>query len=497
MKMANLLRKFVQNRSGQFALLMSILSIPLLAAVGLAIDYSYAVQSRVRLLAANDAAALFAATEFKKHGVMPSEDKVLAFLTTNFDRPSGDGDPSIVKMSIKDKVLTLDSHADVPVFIMGIFGHDRTDIQTTSSVTIGDDTRLEISLALDTTHSMTKLTGISSAKIDPDGTLLPPDILDVRRIDALKVAALRFTNTFLNGPDLKDRSRIAIVPFARYVNVGLANRNAPWLSVPKDTGATGEQCTKYYEITGYGTCEPYTWYYDGVPVSGTWCPPIYGSNYTEQCTPTGGETWAGCVGSRNEPLNLKEAFGGVKFQGLMNTWCNSEILPLTDDAVKVANHISSLWTNDYTYIPEGVMWGWRMLTKAQPFTEVKSPKPDEKVRRIMIVMTDGENQAMADIPAAPTHHVLSPDIYVTPKAVYDADVAQANQWTLDACSGAKADEVELYTISFGSDVTASSKLMLKNCASDPKHYYDAADATKLIEAFDEIAYRMTQTFLSN
>jgi hypothetical protein len=181
----------------------------------------------------------------------------------------------------------------------------------------------------------------------------------------------------------------------------------------------------------------------------------------------------------------------------MNTWCNSEILPLTNDRVKVANHISSLWTNDYTYIPEGVMWGWRMLTKPQPFTEVKEPKSDVKVRRIMILMTDGENQAMADIPGAPTHHVLSPDINVTPKAQYDADVAKANQWTLDACQGAKSDKVELYTISFGLDVTPASKQMLKVCASDAEHYYDAANAQKLVEAFDEIAYRMTRIYLSN
>lgn len=497
MTLSSLLKAFTRSRDGQFALLMSLLSIPLLAVVGLAIDYSYAVQAKVRLRAANDSAALYAAVEFKKHGVLPSQDRVLSYLATNFDRPEGDGDPAITKMSVTDNVLTLDSHAEVPVFIMGIFGHDRTDVATTSSVTVGDDTQLEISLALDTTHSMTQLTGASSDDIDPDGTLLPPGTPDVRRIDALKVAALRFTNSFLNDPDLKDRSRIAIVPFARYVNVGLSNRNAPWLSVPDDSGATGQQCSKYYEITGYSACEPYTWYYDGVPVSGTWCPPIYGSNFTEQCTPTGGQTWSGCVGSRNEPLNLAEEFGGVKFQGLMNTWCNSEILPLTDDAVKVANHISSLWTNDYTYIPEGVMWGWRMLTKAQPFTEVKSAKSDVKVRRILIVMTDGENQAMADIPGAPTHHVLSPDINVTPKAQYDADVLKANQWTLEACGGAKADEVEVYTISFGLDVTPGSKQMLKACATDDEHYYDASNAQKLVEAFDEIAYRMTRTYLSN
>ena len=63
--------------------------------------------------------------------------------------------------------------------------------------------------------------------------------------------------------------------------------------------------------------------------------------------------------------------------------------------------------------------------------------------------------------------------------------------------GAKADDVELCTISFGPDVTAASKLMLKNRASGERHYFDAADATKLVDAFDEIAYRVTQTCPSN
>jgi hypothetical protein len=120
MRLASLLERFARSRDGQFALLMSILSIPLLAAVGVAIDVSYATQARTRLRAANDSAALYAATEYRKVGALPAEARVLAYLETNFDRPEGDGDPFILKMEIKDKVLTLDSHAEVPVFVMGI-----------------------------------------------------------------------------------------------------------------------------------------------------------------------------------------------------------------------------------------------------------------------------------------------------------------------------------------------------------------------------------------
>ena len=61
-------------------------------------------------------------------------------------------------------------------------------------------------------------------------------------------------------------SKIAIVPFARYVDVGTDKRNEPWLEVPAefDTDRTWEQATH----TG-GTCETVTEsvYDDGFLVS--------------------------------------------------------------------------------------------------------------------------------------------------------------------------------------------------------------------------------------
>ena len=499
MSFRDTLRKFAGNRDGQFGILLALLSLPLLAAVGMGIDYTYAVQSKTRLRAANDAAALFAAVEFRQTGVMPTQDKILSYLTTNYSASEGQAVPEILSIDVKDFVLTLDSSVEIPMYIMGIFGHDILDIVTTSAVTIGEDTKLEFALALDTTHSMTKGAGVTASDLDPDGELLPPlpGNPEITRIQALKVAALTFNNAVLNADNLKDRSRISVVPFARYVNVGLSNRNQPWLSVPDDSGPTGQQCYDNYEIIGYGTCQPYTWYYDGVAVQGSWCPPIYGSKFTQACYPVGEMTWSGCVGSRDEPNNLKESYSGDKFTGLLNTWCNSEILPLTDNATTVANHINSLWTNDYTYVPEGIMWGWRTLTKASPYTEAENSTPGHKVRKIMIVMTDGENQAMADIPDAPTHHVLSPDPGVMPTAQYNADIAKANQWTSSACEAAKDDKIEIFTISFGSDLSQAAKTVLEQCATDSAHYFDASDAKKLVEAFETIAYRVSATYLSN
>jgi Putative Flp pilus-assembly TadE/G-like len=494
MRAASVIRSFLGNREGQFAILMALLTLPVLAAVGLAVDYSYAVQVRSRLRAANDAAALYAATEYKKNGVLPSDAKIYAYLESNFGAPNGDPLPVIKKIEVNDLVVTIDTEVVAPVFIMQVFGNADTDVSATSSVTVGQDTNLQIALALDNTGSMLKDAGINPSDIDPDGNLLPPGVTTVSRIDALKVAALRFNNAVLNNVGLKGRAAISVVPFARYVNVGLSNRNASWITVSDDIGGI-EHCDMVNEITGYDQCVDRVWDNDGVSVPYQDCQPVYGSNKIEQCWREGQSVWNGCVGSRPEPMNLKQEYSGSKFTGLMNEYCNKEILPLTDDPVKVANHITSMWANDFTYIPEGVMWGWRVLTDQLPFQSNDAAAAGKELRKIMVLMTDGENQAMNDLPDAPTHHILSHQYHDA--AYYDSEVLRANVVTREACENAKRNKIEMYVVSFGTDIGTAAKQMLEDCATDSSHYFDATNAKKLIEAFDTIAYRVSAIYLSN
>ncbi len=66
-----------------------------------------------------------------------------------------------------------------------------------------------------------------------------------------------------------------------------------------------------------------------------------------------------------------------------------------------------------------------MLTKGAPFEEAEDPTAGQ-VRKIMVLMTDGENQISAELPAAPTHN--------------SGNLAQADSWTTKACNEAKAKE---------------------------------------------------------
>ena len=158
------------------------------------------------------------------------------------------------------------------------------------------------------------------------------------------------------------------------------------------------------------------------------------------------------------------------------------MLPLSGDKTQVANKISSLWATDYTYIPEGVMWGSRMLTSGLPFSEAHTPTALKKVRKIMLLMTDGENQISADLPDAPTHN--------------SGNIAQADDWTAKACNEAKAQGIEIYSVTFGTDVSAAAKDIIRNCASKPANYYDASNAEKLVKAFENIAAEVNRMYLA-
>ena len=61
---------------------------------------------------------------------------------------------------------------------------------------------------------------------------------------------------------------MVLVPFAQYVNVGMANRNASWMAVPPDTTTTTiYQCWDTYPNAVKSNCRmvTYTGYDDGVP----------------------------------------------------------------------------------------------------------------------------------------------------------------------------------------------------------------------------------------
>jgi Flp pilus assembly protein TadG len=474
------LKNFLNDRMGNFAM-MTVIAFPaIFGGVALSVDLTNTLRVQSQLQDANDTAVLFAARYFKEYRRVPTRRQVQDFLDANASfrivNPRLVFDPERIE-------FTLTSQATVNTMLMKYFRTTRTTYNALSKANLGFSETLEFALALDTTGSMAA-----------EG-----------RMDALKTSATEFIDTVFEARDNGADVRGAIVPFAQYVNVGTGMRTQTWLQVPRniDTRVTTRECRMEAPVIGQTNCRNECWpattinhsaqpgscsTNDGVqtctPPQPAWtenrpagcenrCDNVYGAEVEICENVTRGEliTWEGCVGSRAYPLNVRDADYRNRIPGLLDVECSEEIQRLTDVKSNLTDKINALTPQGETYLPEGVMWGTRVLTTAAPYTDARTTgRGGRPVRRVLVLMTDGVNTLSPDFP---THN--------------NSDRALADSYTREACVEAKAKMMDIFTISFGSGVTAPVRDMLEACATSPGQYFHADNAAGLTEAFRDIA----------
>lgn len=478
--MLSALKAFARNKMGNFAMATVFAFPAIFAGVATAVDITNTLKTKSELQNANDTAVLFAARFFKEYRRVPSNSQVQKFLDANASFPITN-----IKLKFDPERIefTLTSDAKVNTMLMHYFAPGKQKYGVLSKASLGFSETLEFALALDTTGSMA-----GSGKMD-----------------ALKVAANGFLDTMFEAKDKGADVKGAIVPFAQYVNVGLSQRRQSWLSVPRDidTRVTTYECSMVSPVVGTTNCRNVCWpaetinhpaspgscsTSDGVqtcsPGYPAWtenraagcanqCDNVYGPPEKVCQNVTRGEliTWQGCVGSRAYPLNVKDSTYTTRIPGLLSVACSAEMQPLTDNRTVLKAKVDSLTPSGETYIPEGVMWGTRLLTPAAPFREgATRGRGNRPVRKVLILMTDGVNTLS---PSFPLHD--------------QANRAQADAYAAEACAEAKAQKLEVFTISFGAGVDADVKNLLESCASYPEQYFHADNAAGLTEAFKDIA----------
>lgn len=457
-------RQFLRDRRGNYAMMMSVLSLPLLAAVGLAVDYTNMSSSRSELQNASDAAVLFASRQFQSTGAMPGDEQIRDFLAANFA-----GDVTAVAVSIAGGNIVVDATTPGRLYVFGMFEDYAPAVSVRSAAPVAKNTILEVALSLDTTYSM-----------------LADD-----KIGGLKNAATAFVDDVMGMNSAQNTVKIGVVPFSNYVNVGLHNRDKPWLSVPPDSVQTiPERCEERAEVIDWVNCRWETRYADGVPYQENVCDPVYGAK-SMVCEPERTEEvkWWGCVGDREAPLTLLDRDPDVPFPGMMDSWnmltwsCPTPIQPLSTNKAEVLASVDALTPRGETYIVDGVLWGTRLLSPDEPFSEGADPgKTSAEVKKVMVLMSDGDNTMSSELPDWYGH--------------WGNDGPKSDVWTKDACKAARNDGIELFTITFGKAVSARGKDVMEKCASDADHYFDAANSSALSKAFREIAGRLMRVRLT-
>lgn len=440
-----MLKKYLLDTSGNFGTLFAFCISIILLGTGVAIDTSGMTKHRIQMQNLADMGALAASAadaENEAEIKLLVKDAVEANNTRGYDLTSD--------VTFNNEHIQVEVSTQYNTLFMGIFGKNEIPVSAVSEAPQKEEIPINVSLVLDTTDSM------AGAKLT-----------------SMQTAVGKLVTSFKT---MQNDLKVAVVPFSDYVNVGMGSRSANWMDVPDDSTSTvtpdcyerqDKTCTGgYTSVTetrdNDGMPYDYTydkcngWSDDGAPYN--YCPVPYTSNVT----------WSGCAGSRDNDKNKEPRHNGKDIPGIMNETCGTEVLPLTDNMTDVENKIAALTTDGRTYIPAGLIWGWRMLDSKAPFDDISNT--DAKRQRALVFMTDGKNTLSLN---QPKHN--------------GSDEAAANALTSELCELIKDENIQIFAVAYkfgGGDATAKS--IVQQCATKPDMFFDAQNQAELESAFENI-----------
>lgn len=505
----------VDNRGG-VAVWFSV-ALPALAMfVGAAVDYNNEAVYGRQLQAAVDSAALAGAVA-QSNGL----DAVVTakqYLANNFVAPPNNAITSSVNVDATTSVVNVSASGSVPTYIMGMVGYSALPINAHAGATTGATGPTEVTIVFDTTYSMSALSSNGVTKL--------------ANAQADAVALVQKLFMLPNGSQ-NPYVKIGLVPFGVYVNVqnaaiqsltqqgmtssaalsaltpatvsypslnqyGTAANPLPWLTNTASNTTYNQACWENYGPT---TCTNTGWvsqtcYNDGVPYDCSYqsqscsAPDLR----TQTCSQEWwGYGWGGCVATTPNNGDLTDTITSSNpVWGVLNYNCASPMQRLTTNMSSLISQINSLTANDDTYIPEGLIWGWRTLSPNAPFADGAAYNSGTK--KILILMTDGYNTQQ---PNPSLQYPWSSWAQYGPGGYYNNE---GNDGTADntlktTCANVVKAGITVFTIAFEVN-NPNIQSILMNCATTPTNYYNATDIVSLSGAFQSIAGSLTQAHLT-
>lgn len=201
----NQCRLFKEATSGGVAMMFAVMSVPLLAMVGAAVDYSQAARIREQMQSALDAATLAAASKATGRTAGQIEQDALTIFHAQF-KPPGVASPTVTA-KVADSAIDMKSTAVVPTSFLGVIGIYTIEVGVTSR-TSWSLVRLRVALALDNTGSMAQ----------------------AGKMSALQTATLNLLTHLQTSARDPEDVYVSVVPFAKVVNVGTGYAGATWIN---------------------------------------------------------------------------------------------------------------------------------------------------------------------------------------------------------------------------------------------------------------------------
>lgn len=337
-RLSGFARRWTSDRRGSYAVIFALALIPILIAIGAAVDMSQAYIVKQRLARALDAAGLAVGG---MSGQTTAQIQATAQNYFNANYPATKvGVPGTLTVTTSGNLVNLNVAASMPTSIMGIVGVNSLKVSASSQITrMGK--KLEVVLVLDTTGSMAQNNKLSTLKTAAKNL-----------ISTVSAAAV-------NPGDVK----IAIVPFAVDVNVGTDYKSGikwQW-TTPKTQTCTGSGRNQ--------TC-------------------------TDKAYNIDSSKWKGCVIDRDQNYDISSAPPVTTNSATLYPADNDDcapvtLMPLSTDWTALNSKIDDLKASGNTNTTIGLAWGWNMLTPGSALSLAAAPASN--LDKVIIFLTDGDN----------------------------------------------------------------------------------------------------------
>ncbi len=439
----NVISRFAASRSGNVAAIFAIASIPLVVAMGVAVDYTRGAQTSSQMQDALDAATL----ALSRRADLPSltgEQLLLVgtdYFNANFHNDELQDLTLTASYTPAGPSVSMSASGKLPTDFMGIMGTQNVPIGTSSTAVWGQ-ARLRVALALDNTGSMA-----SSGKLP-----------------ALKTATHNLLTQLENAAFVDGDVYVSIIPFVKDVNVGSANFAESWVkwdgSAYKDRDLWDKlngSCTNNY-YTSQANCE----------------------NHGYVWTPDSHTTWNGCIMDRDQSYDTVNTVPTTSdtatlFPAEQYGSCPAPMMGLSYDWTALNNKVDSMVANGSTNQAIGLSWAWQSLTAA-PFT-IPLMDPSKVYKQAIILLTDGLN----------TQDRWYGNGYSVSSQV------DARQQIL--CNAIKAADITIYTVQVntGGDPTST---LLQNCASSSDKFFLLTSSDQIVTTFQQIGTELSDLRIS-
>lgn len=439
------MRRFWQDHRGNVAIMFALAVVPVVGAMGAALDYSLANSYRTDMQKALDAAALAVSK------VMPMEQTALDKVAMQYFTASlGDHSLTGLKLTVTPDQGHVKLHAsgDYTPGVASLFGIDKFEVGVTSEARWGIG-KVEVALVLDNSGSMS----------------------DHGRMGHLKNAAADLLKVLEGSAKNPGDAKVAIVPFDSGVRVNYTQTDAPsWVK----WGHNGSCSFLPWLLKNQTGC---------TQLGGVWTWSVW----------TGGNSkwssWEGCLEDRDYDASASPAVlhsvldtapdstNANNPAALQTRYpakpCDSsslrKVTPLTESWTTLNTEITNMQPSGFTNISIGMAWGWHVLSPTELYTQ-GAAYGTEDLTKFVILMTDGDNT----------------------RSRHSNDASTINARTSSVCTNIKAAGIKIYSIR----LVEGNADLIKGCASEPGMYFDVQDASVLSGVFKTIASQIASLHLS-